>query len=179
MVSADYRLLPSANGVADVLEDLEDFWQWTHSDLAEIIKRRATGHSLDLSHVMVTGQSAGGYTTMQLALSHPDEISAVAVAYPFVNPKDRIMTEGPAPGEPTVLRFAPEDIPSKQDVEAWIENAKKTITTKAGFERTRFSVGSAQHGIFYSQIFDSSNLNRPDFLPIERLKAGARLPQNM
>jgi carboxylesterase type B len=33
LVSANYRLLPSANGVADLLEDLEDFWQWTHSHL--------------------------------------------------------------------------------------------------------------------------------------------------
>lgn len=179
VVSGDYRLLPSANGVADVLDDLEDFWKWTHSDLAGLLERRGDGHSLDLSRVLLTGQSAGGYTSMQLALSHPDEISAVAVAYPFVNPKDHIMTDGPAPGEPTVLRFPAADIPSKQEILAWVDDAKKTITTRAGFERTLLSVGAAQHGLFYDHIFDSSSLNRPDFIPTERLRAGARLPKNM
>lgn len=33
VVSPDHRLLPSTNGVADVLEDLEDGWAWMRRKL--------------------------------------------------------------------------------------------------------------------------------------------------
>lgn len=180
IVSPDYRLLPSANGVADTLEDLEDFWQWTRSDaLTKMLQTCAPGHSLDLSRLLLTGSSAGGYAAMQLALSHPDDISAVATAYPFVNPRDRIMFSGPRDDEPTILRLPREEIPSKEAVLAWIEEAKKTVTTKAGLERTPFAVAASQYGLYYSKIFDPRGLNRLDFIPTERLRAGAKLPKNM
>jgi len=116
---------------------------------------------------------------MQLALSHPKEISAIAVAYPLVDPKDDIMVKGPTAEEPTILRFPREDIPSKDAVVAWIKETRKTIASKAELERTLFSVGAAQYGLFDSEIFDSSKLNRPEFLPMERIKAGANLPKKM
>lgn len=180
IVSADYRLLPSENGVVDTLEDLEDFWQWSRSDaFAKVLQNRLPGHSLDVSRLLLTGSSAGGYAVMQLALSHPDEISAVATAYPFVNPKDPIMVSGPRDDEPTILHMAREEMPSKAAVLSWIEETKKTVATKAGFERTPFAAAAAQHGLYYSKIFDPKGLNRPDFVPTERLRAGARLPKKM
>jgi hypothetical protein len=121
----------------------------------------------------------GGYGVMQLALSHPNDVSAIAVAYPFLDPKDDIFVKGPAPEDPTMLRFPLEDIPSKDAVVAWIEETRKTVASKAELERTPFSVGAAQYGLFDSEIFDSSNLNRPEFLPVERIKAGANLPKKM
>lgn len=87
IVSADYRLLPSANGVADVLEDLEDFWQWTRSDLPEVLDRQAPGHSTDFSRVLLTGSSAGGYCVIQLALSHPNDISRLQSRIPLLIPR--------------------------------------------------------------------------------------------
>lgn len=179
IVSADYRLLPTANGVADILEDLEDFWQWTRSDLARVLERRATGHSINLSRLILTGSSAGGYAVTQLALSHPDDVSVIATAYPFVDPQDDIFVNGPTEDEPTVLRLPLEDMPSKAAVVTWIEEERKKITTKAGFERGPFNAASAQYGLFYSNIFDNKALRQPNFSPLERIKAGAKLPKNM
>jgi hypothetical protein len=116
---------------------------------------------------------------MQLALSHPNDVSVVAVAYPFLDPNDDIFFNGPGAEEHTILRFPLEDIPSKDAVVAWIEETRKTVTSKAELERTSFSVGAAQYGLFDSEIFDSSNLNRPEFLPMVRIKAGANLPKKI
>lgn len=180
IVSPDYRLLPSENGVADVLEDLEDFWQWSRSDnFAKMLQVRSSGHSIDFSRLLVTGSSAGGYAAMQVAMTHPDDIAAVATAYPFVNPKDPIMFSGPRDDEPTILRVAREEMPTKTSVLDWIEETKYTVATKAGFERTPFAVAASQYGIYYSKIFDPRGLNRLEFIPTERLRAGARLPKKM
>ncbi|KAK8098695.1 Alpha/Beta hydrolase protein [Apiospora kogelbergensis] len=181
IVSADHRLLPSARGIIDVVEDLEDFWQWTRSGMLEAsLNRLVPGHSFDLAKVLLAGSSAGGYGASQLALSHPDDISALAMAYPFVDPQDPIILEGPGPDEPTILRFPQDQILSREVAAAWIEETRKAgVTTKAGAERTPFCVAAAQHGIFYSLVIDNAKLMRPEFLPLERLKAGARLPKKV
>lgn len=59
IVSPDYRLLPSANGVADVLEDLEDGWRWTKDVLPGVLRTRAPGVEMDLSRTLIAGGSAG------------------------------------------------------------------------------------------------------------------------
>jgi len=179
VVSPDYRLLPSKSGVADVLEDLKDFWQWTRANLSNAIECQYPGTLIDLSRLLLTGNSAGGYCAIQLALSHPNDVSTTAVAYPFLDPKDDIFVKGPTVDEPTILRFPFKDIPSKDAVVASIEEARKTITSKAELERAPFAVGATQHGIFDAKIFDSSGLDRPDFVPMERIKSGARLPRKM
>ena len=179
VVSADYRLLPSPNGLPDLLEDLEDFWHWTRSSLPRALERKAPGHLIDFSRLLVVGSSAGGYCAMQLALSHSDEISALAMAYPAIDLKDDLFVKGPAPGEPAPLRFPLEDIPSMQETVDWIEEKRKTVTTKAGFERTPFCVASCQHGLFSSKILDNKGLDRLEFFPLERIRTGARLPGKM
>jgi acetyl esterase/lipase len=180
IVAPDYRLLPSENGVADILEDLEDFWQWSRSKhFAKILQKHSPGNSLDFSRLLLTGNSAGGYAAMQVALTHPDDIAAVATAYPFVNPKDPITFFGPRDDEPTILRMPREEMPSKTSVLDWIEETKGTMTTKAGFELTPFAAASVQHGVYYSKIFDPRGLNELKFIPTERLRAGARLPKKM
>ena len=59
IVSPDYRLLPSKNGLADLLEDLEDGWSWTKSSLNVFLKENAPGHEADFGHVLLAGGSAG------------------------------------------------------------------------------------------------------------------------
>lgn len=179
IISVDYRLLPSANGVADLLEDLEDSWQWARTDLPAILGRRCPGQQLDFSRLILQGGSAGGYAAVQLALSHPDDISAIVLTYPFVDPQDHIFVTGPKEGEDTVIRFPLEQMPSKEEVLAWIEEKGRTVTTKAGFERAAFNAASAQYGLFYSHVFNPRHLPDHDFLPMERLKSGARLPKKM
>lgn len=180
MVSADYRLLPTPNGVADQLEDVEDFWQWTRTTLPSIIERRAPGFSLDFSQLLLTGASAGGYYVSQLALSHPDEISVLAMAYPGLDLRDDLFMNGPKPGDPTVLRFPADDIPSKEDALAWVERRRKVVASKGGFEITPYAVALAQHGDFVAQMLEYGSAHvQPEHLPIERLRNGGRLPKNM
>lgn len=179
VVSSDYRLLPSANGVADTLEDLEDFWQWSRNQLPQILEHRAPGHSFDFTRLLLTGSSAGGYCAVQVALSHPDEVSAMAMAYPFVDPADEVIVNGPTGTDPNIFRFPLESLPSKEAVMSWIDEQKRTVKIQAGMETTPFAVAATQYGLLCSHIFDSRNLRRSEFLPLERLQLGARLPPNM
>lgn len=59
IVSPDYRLLPSENGVADVLEDVEDGWKWIQSSLASLLEKIAPGVEPDFHRVLLAGGSAG------------------------------------------------------------------------------------------------------------------------
>lgn len=59
IVSPDYRLLPSANGVPDTIEDVEDGWAWTKENLNSVLKEKAPGHSVDFNHTLLVGGSAG------------------------------------------------------------------------------------------------------------------------
>ncbi|KAF2871075.1 Alpha/Beta hydrolase protein [Massariosphaeria phaeospora] len=176
VISGDYRLLPTANGVADQLEDIEDFWQWTRNKLPAIFEGRAPGFSLDLTRLLLAGSSAGGYCAVQLGLSHPEEISAMAMAYPFVNPADEVIVNGPKDGEPTILRFPLDTLPSKEAVVAWIDESRKEVTSQADMDRGAFAAAAAQYGLYYSHLFDNRSLKRPEFLPLLRIKAGAKLP---
>ncbi|KAJ5606853.1 hypothetical protein N7537_003472 [Penicillium hordei] len=94
IVAPDYRLLPEVSG-KDILEDMDDFWHWVHSSqFAETIKDASDGHvTPDLDRLLVAGESAGGYLTMQLALSYPSEIRAVIAAYPVLDVKSKFYTE--------------------------------------------------------------------------------------
>lgn len=86
IISANYRLLPESTGL-EILSDFDDFWSWMHSpDLANILASQPnSGLELDLSRILATGESAGGLPSIHLALSHPDEIRAVLMAYPMVD----------------------------------------------------------------------------------------------
>lgn len=180
IVSADYRLLPTPNGVADQLEDVEDFWQWTRSALPSILEQRAPGFSLDFTQLFLTGGSAGGYYVAHLALSHPDEVSVLAMAYPGLDLKDDLFINGPKPGAPTVLRFPAEEIPSKEDALAWVEGRRKVVASQGGFDITPYAVALCQHGVFVSEMFEHGDAQlKPEHLPIERLRNGGRLPKNM
>lgn len=180
IVSADYRLLPTPNGMADQLEDLEDFWQWSRKDLPAILGRRAPGQYLDFDRLALLGASAGGYYVSQLALSHPDEVSVLGMAYPGVDLNDDLFVHGPKPGAPTVLRFPGNEIPSKKNSLEWIEERRKVVASKGGFEIIPFCVGLTQHGDFHTQMFEHGNAHLlPEHLPLERIRHGAKLPKNV
>lgn len=178
IVSADYRLLPTQNGIADQLEDLEDFWRWFRNTLPSVLRQKTTGFEIDYEHALLVGGSAGGYYAAQLAMSHPDEISALALTYPAVDLRDGIWNDGPPEGAPTVLRFPAEEMPSKEEALAWVAEKRKTVSSKGGFERTPFLVALTQYGLFGREMFEHDGAQlESEHLPLERLKADAKLPK--
>lgn len=182
VVSPDYRLLPSANGVKDILEDLEDGWQWTKANLNQIINEVAPGVQADFSKTLLGGGSAGGYLSILLALSHPTDFSSLAVVYPLIDPTDHIYNSGPTTSDPNVLRMPFSEMPSREDTLTWIGESRKEIATKAGFERTAYAVAACHNGIFVKEIFDNLGLGTQglkEAYPIERVQAGERLPRKL
>lgn len=101
------------------------------------------------------------------------------LSYPLLDLKDKLYVGGPRPGEPNVLRYPPEAIPSKEDTLAWIEEKRKAPTTKDGFDRTPFAVSAVHNGLFLTHIVDNKGLNKREFSPVELLEDGKRLPKKM
>ena len=58
VVSPNHRLLPESTGL-DVMEDLSDFWKWTQTDFGAFVSRNARGAEVDLSKILVQGESSG------------------------------------------------------------------------------------------------------------------------
>lgn len=59
IVSPDFRLLPTPNGVEDQIEDVLDGWHWVTDNLPGIFRERYPGHVLDFTHTSLQGASAG------------------------------------------------------------------------------------------------------------------------
>ena len=93
IVSADYRLMPEATGT-DILADVSDLWKWIGSDLQSFVSQKATmAPQIDLDHVLVEGDSTGGWLAMQSAIMQPaGSIKAVIGLYPQLDMRDPFFT---------------------------------------------------------------------------------------
>lgn len=60
IVSPNYRLLPEATG-DDILQDINDFWNWLHEGgLSECLKMAGyVDLTVELSQILLLGESAG------------------------------------------------------------------------------------------------------------------------
>ena len=81
--------MPEANG-SDILTDVSDLWKWVHNDLQSFVSRSATvAPQIDLAHVLVVGDSSGGWLAMQSAITQPaGSIKAVIGLYPQLDMRD-------------------------------------------------------------------------------------------
>ncbi|KAE8336771.1 hypothetical protein BDV24DRAFT_178170 [Aspergillus arachidicola] len=159
IVSPNYRLLPEAS-VLEVLEDVEDHWQWLHQSLPMLLQRETNGTvKADLSRIMTTGDSAGGYLSLSMGLSHPDKIRAVNAVYPMVNPKAPYFSSGQER-----LKFKRQEAITQQPV---------IVSAAADADRFRLMFAACQHGQL-GQLFPTDPVS-PYLL--ERIDAGARFPR--
>ncbi|KAL4915685.1 Alpha/Beta hydrolase protein [Aspergillus aurantiobrunneus] len=86
IVSPNYRLMPQATGL-DIYDDVEDFWAWLRSPaVAELLAAHTTPTELDLTRILLAGESAGGLLSVNSALAHAPEIRAATALYPALNP---------------------------------------------------------------------------------------------
>ncbi|KAF6825894.1 hypothetical protein CPLU01_09984 [Colletotrichum plurivorum] len=80
IVSCDYRLVPEAS-IDELLEDMQDCLKWMQDALPAFVSEK-TGITVDMTRIMVAGDSAGGYLSLYLGLANSSSIRAVAAAYP-------------------------------------------------------------------------------------------------
>lgn len=109
VVAPDYRLIPEATG-ADILDDVEAFWDWLHGFLPGFAQAHAWTAQPDLGRILSVGQSTGGCLAVQSALIRPEMgIRAVVSLYAplvynvpsFTVPRPRriLGTMPPPPGQ--------------------------------------------------------------------------------
>lgn len=84
LVTPDYRLRPE-HEMREAVEDIRDFWKWIDGALPGVLAGPQSPRRVDLdpTNVAITGESGGGYLTIQTALlgltAHP--IRALIPAY--------------------------------------------------------------------------------------------------
>ncbi|KAJ7599602.1 Alpha/Beta hydrolase protein [Mycena floridula] len=79
IVTADYRLLPEGNG-KNIFEDMEDLFVWLN-DEDGLPRFLPPGFSVDLTKILLAGESAGGHIAIRAAMSQPS-VRAVIACYP-------------------------------------------------------------------------------------------------
>ncbi|KAH8695337.1 Alpha/Beta hydrolase protein [Talaromyces proteolyticus] len=165
LVSPDYRLLPESNGL-DIHEDMKDMWIWIRQSLNRTVESMTTGASrVDLQKIVVSGESAGGYLALQLALSHPTEIRAVIASYPMVDMRHPHFSQA---GQKQIGAYPqyPETLISEH-LQQSPDGANPTMRE---FSRQSLSIALMQHGR-YLYFFGHDR----ELFPIERLEDDASL----
>ena len=176
IVSANYRLLPESN-VSDILEDLNDLWSWVHSSLPTFLKTSSGGAvACDPTRILTTGESAGGYLAVQLALDHPKEIRTFLGQYPMLDMKSRWFTqsfEKSIFGLPQLPKTVVSDHLTKVRAQEVADGDHKIVASAdPQFDRGPLMFCMIQHGLF-GEYFD---MNERRQFPVDRIEDGNRLP---
>jgi acetyl esterase/lipase len=179
IISPDYTLLPSPNGLADITADIEDFWKWLHKSCPSILSSRAPLHTIDLDHILVNGGSAGGYLAASLSLSHPHEIRALALAYPMLDFDSEWFKRGSAAvGAPNPFNAPDSAFPSVEALRAKVADlAAGPVASEDSIDRDGLMGGLARYGLLH-EIFDPKGDLGGEIgvWPVRRVKAGEKLP---
>lgn len=172
IVSPNYRLLPESS-VEEILSDIEDLWAWVQKDMMAFVESQTKGSvSVDTSRIITAGDSAGGYLSLMLGLSHPDKIKAVTASYPMVDAKSRHFMESyekPMFGLPQLPRSLIDD----HLVRLRNGEIPATISSDEKGERAELMFAYVQHGTFKDHFPE----DRREFFPLDRLEDGARFPR--
>ena len=176
IVSANHRLLPESNA-SDILEDLDDVWKWVQSSLRPFLKEKSEAAlDCDLKRILVTGESAGGYLAVQLAIDHSDEIRTFFAQYPMIDMKSRWFTESfekSVFGIPQLPSTTVDDhLTQVKAREKLAGNQKIVVTSDPKLQRGPLMFCMIQQGLFR----DYFDVNNGRLFPIDRLEDGERLP---
>ncbi|GKZ20109.1 hypothetical protein AbraIFM66951_008171 [Aspergillus brasiliensis] len=176
IVCPNYRLMPEANGL-DIYDDVEDFWTWLHTPVIhEILAAHQTPTDLDLTRIILAGDSAGGLLSINLALSHGDSIRAAIATYPPVALNAPEFTE-----TRTILPVGV-DTPKSSITEYLTSHPLPHRQVSSGATPTRWSLmlAATQHGVigkWYAQGSEESP-RRELIYPMERLgNPGVQIPR--
>ncbi|KAF2484923.1 Alpha/Beta hydrolase protein [Neohortaea acidophila] len=169
VLAPDYRLLPEACG-PDILQDVKGFYSWLATKggrhLATLLP---AGIQLDLQHLLVFGESAGGWMAVQSAFLPESRASVAAVVarYPMLDLRDTHYCEA---YEKTI--FHPPALPLSRDIAdkhvAEIEG-RPVVTSAFPPERTPLVVSAMQHGLLGQWLGEDSSLYPIDLLDTEKI----------
>lgn len=172
MVAPDYRLLPEAS-VGDILEDLEDSWKWVQSDLSKFVQEKTNGKvQTDTNRILAHGESAGGYLSLMLGLSHPDKLRGVIGAFPMADMRSPFFNEDFE--KPTFnLPQIPYSLIEEHKKKVRSGQSPAIVAEDPNFERAELMFAMIQRGAF-KEFFPA---DKREYSPIERIEDGARFPK--
>lgn len=134
--------------------------------------RDEAGIQVDIDRIMTAGDSAGGYLSLHVGLSHPSEVRAVTAAYPLVDAACPHFT-----GQYTKTVFnlptIPKETVSAQMTEIAHRKTKEIVSSDPLLQRGGLMFGLVQHGLF-GALFPTHQRN---IFPEFRLEDGARFPR--
>lgn len=170
LVSPNYRLIPEST-VQDSIDDAHDALKWIRQHLAKVMLDEA-GIKVDVDRIMTAGDSAGGYLSLHLGLSHPNEIRAVTAAYPLVDAASPHFT-----GQYTKVVFNQPEVP-KETISSYLsetvhQETNKIVSSDPLLGRGALMFGLVQHGLF-GDLFP---IHQRFLFPLLRLEDGARFPR--
>lgn len=170
LVSPNYRLIPESM-VQESIDDADNALRWGRRELVEVMLDEA-GIRVDVSRIMTAGDSAGGYLSLHVGLSHPGEIRAVTAAYPLVDVASPHFTY-----QFTKNVFNLPEIP-KETISAHLREIERRelvgiVSLVPLLQRGDLMFGMVQHG-FFGDLFPT---HQHGLFPVLRLEDGARFPR--
>lgn len=182
IVSPDYTLLPHADGLAAVQNDVKALDSWLHESFSSALAAKDLNCKVDLSKILLNGGSAGGYVALSHALLNPDAFRAVALAYPMIDFDTEWWKKGcKATGTPNPYHLPDAMFPPEAELKQLVE-AHRTgpVVTVADDNRTGFGAALAIRGWFYDIFSPGGKLdNDPSVWLNKRVAAGEKLPKNI
>ncbi|KAH8755340.1 Alpha/Beta hydrolase protein [Diaporthe sp. PMI_573] len=171
IVSPNYRLAPEAS-VENLLEDIEDHWTWLHRELPGFVEQESGGRvKVDTGRILAAGDSAGGYLSIMVGLSHADKIRAVTAAYPMIDFADDHFMKGPE--KPTFGLSLPRSVADEHYEKIRKGEVPSIISEDPRMERVALMFAAIQHRVF-GELFP---IEKRHLFPLERLKDGAKFPR--
>jgi dipeptidyl aminopeptidase/acylaminoacyl peptidase len=168
-ISPNYRLLPESTG-SDILSDLTSAWKWIAEDLPGYLKSIGSEIIPDYNHVMVFGESAGGYLALQSALLNRSLIKAVIAAYPMIY-LDSAWYSLPSD---TKSPFGTPQLP-KQILDEHIKKIERgNIVSEGGMERVPLAISAVQQGRFKELLGEEEGIYLDNVLG--KVKEGGKGP---
>jgi len=138
VVSPNYRLIPESNG-DDIISDLASFWAWLPTFLPDFLASTSPGLAPDFSHLLLGGESAGGWMALQSALTLPEGyIKAMLLPFPMSRPM-------PGAGKTDVMGMP---VPSNDSLNDFLATLKPGAVVSRALPPARMAMGMAiiEHG---------------------------------
>ncbi|KAJ5738483.1 hypothetical protein N7493_001638 [Penicillium malachiteum] len=170
IVSPNYRLLPEGRGV-DIYTDIEDFWTWLHSaEFTSLLTSQSKPTPVDMSQILISGESAGGLIGLYLAFAYPTEVRSAAIAYPFINPGSKAFSSPRL--DPPFNQRIPESLTQENMKTVALNTTKYSIRAPASLN---FMLAAIQHGAITEMyergsegvprevLYPMMRVQRPDF----------------